>query len=640
MPDSQEKVTFDLDLEDGDYGTKLDSAIKKLDELGEHGKSSGDGITEGFLKAEIIIEGFKLALEAIKQGFEFLGEAIHDAMQHEQEVVALNLAITNSGYASAEASHSMMEYAEQLAKASTFSDGMILKLEAQAINLTTTEAAAKKMTKAAVELSAATGKDLNSSMQVLALSLQGVASRGLDKLIPGMRGLTQSQLQAGMAADMIIEKFGGSALTVTQTFSGRVQILKNSFEEFREQVGKVITDSPIVNRALEGMSELVGKATEMITEWANGGGFNKLLESLVQISDGIITYIVRPLEFVYNVGTMVFDTLKLGAASIVFAFATAGAMLTEVFVAPLISMMKTAAAAVGVFSDSMAEKINGAMEKVKEKTKDVVNNVVGATKDTMDKAAAVVAEDTNKMFDFKISEKLDGSLQSIKQFFEGAKAPVNGLKTDMKKTKAEVYGLTNAFKDMGSGFKLAMDDMNKNATKNFETIGKTMFTTLGQGAGKAFAAFGKAMATGQDGLKAFTNSIIATMGEMAIQLGTQFMLQGFAMMWADNPKGIPMMEAGAALAAFGGVMSAVGGGGGGGGASVAASGGEQGGGAFGPQTPMSSSNSPVAKSSAQIVIQGDFLNSRETGNHLAEILRQNSDITDYTITAQGKSYSA
>ena len=56
-------------------------------------------------------------------------------------------------------------------------------------------------------------------------------------------------------------------------------------------------------------------------------------------------------------------------------------------------------------------------------------------------------------------------------------------------------------------------------------------------------------------------------------------------------------------------------------------------------TPGAATQDQLERKQAQIIINGDFLNSRETANHLSEILRQNSDITDYTITAQGRNYA-
>jgi hypothetical protein len=59
----------------------------------------------------------------------------------------------------------------------------------------------------------------------------------------------------------------------------------------------------------------------------------------------------------------------------------------------------------------------------------------------------------------------------------------------------------------------------------------------------------------------------------------------------------------------------------------------------GTSAPGMADQKQLERKSAQIIIQGDYLNSRETANHLAEVLRQNSDVTDYAIVAQGKQYA-
>jgi hypothetical protein len=70
---------------------------------------------------------------------------------------------------------------------------------------------------------------------------------------------------------------------------------------------------------------------------------------------------------------------------------------------------------------------------------------------------------------------------------------------------------------------------------------------------------------GENALDARLNSFLASMGNMSVQLGSMYMLQGAAMLFSPNPidnaKAAPLIQAGAALAAFGGVLGAIGGGG-------------------------------------------------------------------------------
>ncbi len=635
----ENKITMELDLESSEFQAKLHAAGYEVKKLGEDGKKSFEGVGHSALELNAILELGIKAFEITKELFkETIGESVKAAMEEEHAIVGLNLAISNSNWASTEASHSMLELAESMSKSSTFSKDMIASLETQAINLTKTEEQAKKLTKAAVELSAATGKDAATSMQMLAMSMQGM-TRGLDKVVPGMKQLSASQLEAGAAADLIIKKFGGSAQAMTETFGGRVQKLKISFEELHESIGKAITQSPVVNRALEGITILIDKVTSRIEDWVKGGGIDGILKAMIGLSQGIITYIISPLELAYNVGKLLFDTMVLGFQTVIAAAANVGGAIIIALVNPVMEGLKIISSAVGLFSEEYEKKIVGAITKTQNAVNETVVGFAQSSTEVMKDASNQVSTDMEKMFDFSFSNQLSKRVEEIQTFFEGAKAPISGLREDLEKTKEATITVSGAFSKMYAGIDWQAKDLAKNAGKNFENLGKQMFNTIGAGAGQAFAAFGKALATGKNALKAFTDSLLGTLGGMAVQTGTQFILQGAAYSWAGMPNGPALMSAGAALAAFGGVLSGLGGGG-------ESTGGSAGAGGSGPATGVASPGStpaqtatPVKEKQAAIVINGDFLNSRETANHLAEVLRQNSDITDYTITAQGRSYA-
>jgi hypothetical protein len=176
--------------------------------------------------------------------------------------------------------------------------------------------------------------------------------------------------------------------------------------------------------------------------------------------------------------------------------------------------------------------------------------------------------------------------------------------------------LANSYREVLQGLDAEINAFALNSEENFNRLGATMFNTLGTGAANAFASFGRAIAKGQNGLKAFANALLATMGQTAIQLGTQFMLQGAAYMWAGMPNGPPLIAAGAALAAFGGVLSSVGGGEGGG---VA-------GGGLSPGADTLTTSPPENenKKQTQVVVNvhGNILDRRETGLEIANILNE------------------
>jgi hypothetical protein len=91
----------------------------------------------------------------------------------------------------------------------------------------------------------------------------------------------------------------------------------------------------------------------------------------------------------------------------------------------------------------------------------------------------------------------------------------------------------------------------------FGELAGTVLKGFAQASGQAFAAFGAALQRGDNALEAFGQSLTNAFGNMLVQLGTGYILQGTAQAIATyGAEGLPLIGAGAALAAFGGLISA------------------------------------------------------------------------------------
>lgn len=125
------------------------------------------------------------------------------------------------------------------------------------------------------------------------------------------------------------------------------------------------------------------------------------------------------------------------------------------------------------------------------------------------------------------------------------------------------------------------------------------------------------------------NNFLAMIGETLIQKGSADILMSI---FPPNPAGL---GAGLAEIALGSALVGVSGGGAGASPSTAGSIGSD----IGNQQNLTApAGSQMQQKSAQIVINGDLLNSQETVNHIQELIRKNSDVTDYAIVAQGKQF--
>ena len=157
---------------------------------------------------------------------------------------------------------------------------------------------------------------------------------------------------------------------------------------------------------------------------------------------------------------------------------------------------------------------------------------------------------------------------------------------------------------------------------------KAMIAGFASSVGNAFSAFGAALVNGENALDAFLDSFLASIGQQLVQQGTAFILQGIG--WSANPatpgSGAGLIAAGTAMTVFGGALSAVAGGG-----APSTTANSQGGiesGNF-TNTDIDLQNDideerlePETKVS--INIQGDVLDSDETGLRIAKILEDAS----------------
>ena len=166
--------------------------------------------------------------------------------------------------------------------------------------------------------------------------------------------------------------------------------------------------------------------------------------------------------------------------------------------------------------------------------------------------------------------------------------------------------------------------------KQITALFKNAFAT---GIPNAFASFGKAVAQGKNGLEALGDSVLNTVGALAVQMGQFFILIGSGMLATSSIfgdlKGGQAIAAGIALSVLGGVLQGVASGGG---ASTAA-------GNIGPSGVLESedvlADPDATKGTTEIAvnISGDVFDTQETGFRLVEILRDNFDLegTDLNV---------
>jgi hypothetical protein len=98
---------------------------------------------------------------------------------------------------------------------------------------------AKDLVQAAANLSATLGGSLEENVDKLGKTLSGTSGR-LGQYIPELKNLTEEELRAGKAAEIVNSKFSGAAAKDLETYSGQIASLANSYNNAQETLGELI----------------------------------------------------------------------------------------------------------------------------------------------------------------------------------------------------------------------------------------------------------------------------------------------------------------------------------------------------------------------------------------------------------------
>lgn len=405
------RIEIDIILNDGTIARGLlkaeEQAVTSGRKIGgslERGVKSGVGNAFSGLRTTI------LGLGAAFAGAFAAREVIQAASRQQDAVNQLNQSLKSAGEFSREASQDFQDFASSIQSRSIIGDEQILEVAALARNFTNTNEEAKKLTEAAVELSAATGKDLTASLEQLGKTFGGSLGR-LAELVPDLKNLTAEQLKAGEATDFIIERFSGSALSQTRTFSGATQQLSNTFGDLLERVGEYITSSPALINVINKTTALFQNLTKSLPD---SNFFDGAVIGVIDFTILLNNTLVPALKFVFNLFQSIFDAGKLIGSGLSTVFFGLSSVIFDNLTAPFLDFLSVAGKAVGLFNKDLGASITRTIQGVK-------NNISGFLKET----ASLSSQEVSKSFESltkNISEGFGASgSESANKFLESLK---------------------------------------------------------------------------------------------------------------------------------------------------------------------------------------------------------------------------
>lgn len=617
------EIVSTITLDFKEYQQQLKDAEKKGAKSGRRaGNNLGGGIERGAAKGLKFLSTKILALGAALGAAFTTRAAIQGAIAQEQAVTGIATALANTGQLSREAVNDFENLASSLQSVTGVADDVILQNAALAQGFTQNAELTKELTQTALDFSKGAQISFEEATRRLGRSLSGSVD-DVSKFDDRVKGLTKSQLASGEAIRILGERFRGTAAAQAQTFGGAIQKLSANFGDFIQSLGEVVTKSPLVVSLINKLSAFFGKLAKQVGDFAKTGGFKTLLLGLIQIGQAITKFVIPPFELLFNIGKVVFNTLKLGALTLARTLVMSFRGLLEI-------------------GALVSDKFKGARDSVK-KFGDQLTETMFETSDDLRDSSKL-----DSLFNFDATQATENFLAESASFVEQTRPVVKDAVDNLNNTVRQSVDETARFipQAFGEAFTFTMEGPNgvkqftqqfKNELKNKASAAVMAFRN---GVVGSFSSIGQALAKGENGFAAFGKAILGLFGDLAIQLGQFYFLLGLGNLFLNPSAAAQQIAAGIGLQILGGFLKGLAGGGGG-----TASAGQGAGGAAAAGGSLDSSVDELATQETEqergpdtrvsINVQGNILDRRETGLELAEIINETFNTNDAVIAQAG-----
>jgi hypothetical protein len=242
-----------------DSAKKMEAAISKFSD--NSNKSLGFFQTAmatmaGFLGGQLITKGIGLATDAFKGMVGVIGDGIEAAAASDAQFLRLANSLAINGNFSEEAANGLREYANELEETTGVSDEAILSNLAYLESLTRLDAEGLKVAQTgALDLSAALGKDLETTTQAVAKAIEGNGT-ALKRLGVNFDE-SKDKAQNFKNVQEALSRFSGIAAANTGSYSGAIKLLGTAFENITKSIGSVFTRNKVVITIIQELAKSI-----------------------------------------------------------------------------------------------------------------------------------------------------------------------------------------------------------------------------------------------------------------------------------------------------------------------------------------------------------------------------------------------
>ena len=191
-----------------------------------------------------------------------LGMATAAAVEDQKAQDLLAQQLRTSAMATDEAIASNEEFISGMSRAFAVADDELRPAMANLVRSTGSVETAQSLMNTALDIAAATGKDLETVTLALGKAANGQTA-ALTKLDPSLKGVIDSSSSLDDITQALAVSFGGAATVSAESFDGRMRGMKIALDETKESIGAALL--PVLEKLLQIMKPVADFAQENTT---------------------------------------------------------------------------------------------------------------------------------------------------------------------------------------------------------------------------------------------------------------------------------------------------------------------------------------------------------------------------------------
>jgi hypothetical protein len=327
----------------------------------------------------------------------------------------------------------------------------------------------------------------------------------------------------------------------SKTLSGVISTLKDNFFNLQANIGAAF--KPFIIAIISKITEQVQVLSKSVTNFVkNSENIQNIVGELFNFGDALINYVIKPLEIVGNLGTLVFSAVNTSVAALVAGVGDLGGAIG--FLLQKTGLLKGVSQGLLDFQETS----NAVLQENATQTKEAFNG----------------------LFDTSFSENLNTRNEEFRNFLTNvvndSQVANETIKMQNQETAESIKQSTVTAADgivslLGS-LRLTFTSTQENLNKTAKQIAGVVKNNLVRGISGGIQNIVNSIAKGEDAFANFGKFVLQTIGDLAIQMGQTLLAAGIGIEALKGLGGSAAIAAGAGLIALGAVIKAIAGGGG------------------------------------------------------------------------------